>query len=280
MTVYEAPAKLNLALLVSPPESGGRHPLQSLVQTIEWVDLLEVVEAEEGVLEVVGAEIDPEENLVNRALGALRDRASVPPLAIRLEKRIPDEAGLGGGSSDAAAALVAASTIGRLPAETAAAVAPTIGADVPLFLTGGTLMIEGFGETVEPQPALSGFAVAVAVPEIRLSTARVYGRWDELEGPVGEPLAPGLLPPRLRDGIPIRNDLTPAAIDLEPALADFMADLRASWGVQVAMTGSGSASFGFFSDLDQAEHAARSVASMCRAVAGAGLRPVGVRRAE
>ncbi len=278
--MYEAPAKLNLSLLVSPPEPNGYHPLQSLVQTIDWVDRLEIGEADEDALKIEGADIDPEDNLVTKALGAMRQQGRVPPLSIRLEKRIPDESGLGGGSSDAAATLLAAAEIGRLPGDTPAIVAPSVGADVPLFLTGGTIVMSGLGEIVAPQPGLTGFAVAVAVPELRLGTAAVYRRWDELEGPVGEGVPPSRLPPALREGMPIRNDLTPAAIDLEPALADFMADLRSGWGTAVSMTGSGSACFGFFADLDEADHAARTVAGLCRGAVGAALRPRGVARIE
>ncbi len=278
--MYEAPAKLNLSLLVSPPEPNGYHPLQSLVQTIDWVDRLDIGEADEDALKIEGADIDPEDNLVTKALGAMRQQGRVPPLSIRLEKRIPDESGLGGGSSDAAATLLAAAEIGRLPGDTPAIVAPSVGADVPLFLTGGTIVMSGLGEIVAPQPGLTGFAVAVAVPELRLGTAAVYRRWDELEGPVGEGVPPSRLPPALREGMPIRNDLTPAAIDLEPALADFMADLRSGWGTAVSMTGSGSACFGFFADLDEADHAARTVAGLCRGAVGAALRPRGVARIE
>jgi 4-diphosphocytidyl-2-C-methyl-D-erythritol kinase len=278
--MYEAPAKLNLALLVSPPRSDEYHPLQSLVQTIDWLDLLEVEEADEDSLVVEGAEIDAEDNLLTRALNAIREQGHVPPLDIRLVKRIPEEAGLGGGSSDAAAVLLAAAHVGRLSAESPAEVAPSVGADVALFLTGGTLLMTGTGEIIEQQPPLAGFAVAVAVPEFGLRTADVYRRWDEMEGPVGETIAPRLLPTTLRDGMPLRNDLLPAAMDLEPELADFMADLRSGWGTAVAMTGSGSACFGFFPDLDDAESAARSVARMCRAAVGADLRPTGVARAE
>jgi 4-diphosphocytidyl-2-C-methyl-D-erythritol kinase len=138
----------------------------------------------------------------------------------------------------------------------------------------------GIGELVEPQPPLAGFAVAIAVPEFGLDTGEVYRRWDELEGPSGEALSSGGLPPALRDGIPIRNDLMPAAIDLEPMLADFMADLRAKWGTAVGMTGSGSACFGFFADIDEAEDAGRSVSAICRAGVGARLRARGVARVE
>jgi 4-diphosphocytidyl-2-C-methyl-D-erythritol kinase len=277
--LYESPAKLNLALLVGPPRPDGYHPIESLVQTIEWLDLVEVEEAEEESVTIEGADLDPEDNLVTRALGAIRGHGKVPRLAIRVEKQIPTGAGLGGGSSNAAATLLAAGEMGRLPASVATEAAPSVGADVPLFLIGGSLMVTGIGEVVERfQPPLSGFAVAVAVPPFEMSTVEVYKRWDEMEGPVAETISPRQLPPGLRDGIPIRNDLTAAAIDIDPTLADFMADLRSAWGVAVAMTGSGSGCFGFFPDVDEATDAAASVVAMCRAAVGAGLRPSGVSR--
>jgi 4-diphosphocytidyl-2-C-methyl-D-erythritol kinase len=276
VTVYESPAKLNLALLVETPRADGMHHLQSLVQTIDWLDLLEVEESEEDNLVIEGADLDPEDNLVSRSLQAMRGRGFVPPLDVRLDKQIPIGAGLGGGSSNAAATLLAAAEIGKIPRSVAEEVAPTIGADVPLFLIGGTLLMGGIGDQVESMQPLSGFAVAVAVPAFELSTVEVYRRWDEIEGPEGEAIAPRLLPPGLREGIPIRNDLTAAAFDLEPSLADFLADLRLRWDGPVLMTGSGSGCFGFFPDLDEAADAARSVEDMCRAAVGARLRATGV----
>jgi 4-diphosphocytidyl-2-C-methyl-D-erythritol kinase len=276
--IYESPAKLNLALLVDPPRSDGFHPLQSLVQTIEWLDLLQVDEADEDVLAVDGADLDLEDNLVTRSIAAMRSRGRVPPLDIRLEKRIPLGAGLGGGSSNAAATLTAAAEISKLPHTLAKEVGPSLGSDVALFFKGGSLFVTGVGEALEPVPPLSGFAVSVAVPVFEMSTPEVYRRWDELEGPAGEEISPRLLPPALREGIPIRNDLTPAAFALEPELADFVADLRGLWGRPVAMTGSGSACFAFFADLDEAEGGADSIASRCREAVGAGLRPIGVAR--
>jgi len=276
VTVYESPAKINLALLVEAPRGDGLHPLESLVQTVEWLDLLEVEESEEDNLVIDGADLDPESNLVTRSLKAIRDRGFVPPLDIRLDKQIPTGAGLGGGSSNSAATLLAAAEKGRLRRSVAEEVAPSMGADVPLFLIGGTLLIGGIGDQLESLQPLSGFAVAVVVPKFELSTVEVYRRWDEMEGPEGETIAPRLLPPGLRDGIPIRNDLTPAALDLEQTLADFMADVRLRWGGPVLMTGSGSACFGFFPDPDEAVDAARSVEDLCRAAIGVGLRSRGV----
>ena len=276
MTAFESPAKINLALHVEQRRTDGLHPLESLVQTVDWLDLLEVEESDEDNLVIDGADIDPEDNLVTRSLKAIRERGFVPPLDIRLDKQIPIGAGLGGGSSNAAAALLAAAETGRIPRSVAEDVAPSIGADVPLFLIGGTLLIGGIGDQVQSVQPLSGFAVAVAVPDFEMSTVEVYRRWDEMEGAEGEMIAPRLLPPGLRDGIPIRNDLTPAVFDLEPTMADFMADLRMRWGGPVLMTGSGSGCFGFFPDPDEAADAARSVLDLCRASVGARLRPNGV----
>ena len=276
MTAFESPAKINLALHVEQRRTDGLHPLESLVQTVDWLDLLEVEESDEDNLVIDGADIDPEDNLVTRSLKAIRERGFVPPLDIRLDKQIPIGAGLGGGSSNAAAALLAAAETGRIPRSVAEDVAPSIGADVPLFLIGGTLLMGGIGDQVQSVQPLSGFAVAVAVPAFEMSTVEVYRRWDEMEGAEGEMIAPRLLPPGLRDGIPIRNDLTPAVFDLEPTMADFMADLRMRWGGPVLMTGSGSGCFGFFPDPDEAADAARSVLDLCRASVGARLRPNGV----
>lgn len=277
MTIYESPAKVNLTLLVQPPRPDGYHPIESLVQTIEWLDLLEVAEADDESVVIDGADIDPGDNLVVKALRAIRGHGSVPRLEIRLKKQIPTGAGLGGGSSNAAATLLAGAEAGNLSSSAAGEAAPSVGADVPLFLVGGSLVVTGIGEVVEPlRPPLTGFALAVAVPPFEMSTVEVYRRWDMLEGPQGEGIEDRNLPPGLRDGMPVRNDLTPAAIDIEPALADFMADLRSQWGVGVGMTGSGSGCFGFFPDLDEATDASAGVSAMCRAAAGAELRPEGV----
>ncbi len=277
MTTYEAPAKLNLSLLVSSPRSDGLHPLESLVQTIAWCDHLSVEEGEgEDTLEIVGAEIDADENLVLKALEAARTRGFVPPLALSLEKRLPVAAGLGGGSSDAAAVLQAAIDMGILSGSLAIEVAPEVGADVALFLTGGSLLMTGAGETVGAVEPLEGFSMAIAVPGFGLATADVYKRWDEMEGPLGEVVMNASLPPQLRDGMPMRNDLLPAALDIEPRLGDFIADLRQTWGTAVSMTGSGSACFGYFESTAEAEDAASSVADLCDVSVGVGLRSHGV----
>ena len=277
MRTYESPAKVNLSLHVEPPSASGYHPLQSLVQTVEWCDLLSFDEIEESsdVLEVEG-EVPEEGNLVTSALALIREFASMPTVRVVLEKRLPVGAGLGGGSSNAAAVIRAAHDLGALAGQDMPAVASRVGADVSLFLRGGAQLMTGVGEVLTSQEPLEGFALAVVVPDFPLSTAEVYRKWDQLEGPVGDVVPDAMLPPVLRDGMPIRNDLLPAALALEPRLGDFMADVRAAWDGAVCLTGSGSACFGFFVTVEEAEDAVEQVASVTSTGRGVMLRGGGV----
>jgi 4-diphosphocytidyl-2-C-methyl-D-erythritol kinase len=252
------------------------HPLRSLVQTIDLLDMLRFEEADDDRLVVEGADL-PEggDNLVWKAIEALGgDR---PRLDIHLAKQIPVAAGLGGGSADAAAAMAAIGEMTRRPASSVAAAAPTVGADVPLFLVGGSLWMEGYGERIGPVAPLDGFAIGLVVPHFELSTADVYRRWDELGGPSGEERGDRSLPPGLRAEGPFRNDLLPAALDLEPPLGDVISDLSDRWGRPVWMSGSGPSLFAYFADEEEATDAAGAVAGPeWRAAHGAGLRRQGV----
>lgn len=277
---YEAPAKLNLNLLVSDPDRSGFHPLFSVVQTIEWCDHLEFEVGDEDRLDFGDSELpDGGDNLVNVAVQALREEAEIPPLDVTLDKSIPVAAGLGGGSSDAAATLLAACGIAGRSADLAAKVAPGVGSDVPFILVGGTAEMSGFGEHINPIDPLSGFSVAVVVPDLFLTTGEVYRRWDDLGGPEGFAVPDRLLPPPLRNRFPIRNDLHRAAVDLVPELGDFVADVARLWDGVVMMTGSGSACFSFFSTTEEAAEAAAAVPDT-RAARGSSLRPKGAARVE
>ena len=277
--MYEAPAKVNLSLLVHSAAADGMHPIESLVQTIEIVDRLEVSEADEDSFVCSDSELESDDNLVLKALERVRERGTVPPIDITLQKTIPIEAGLGGGSSDGAAATVAALEHGSLDPSLAAEITPQLGADVTLFLTGGTQIATGYGERLEPMAALDSFAVAVVVPDFGLSTPEVYRMWDSLGEPEGAAVDPARLPPVLRDGMPIRNDLTPAAIRVEPRIGDFIADVFDLWGSPVLLSGSGSACFGLFGDVGEARDAVAAVAE-ARARFGVDLRPHGVKRVD
>jgi 4-diphosphocytidyl-2-C-methyl-D-erythritol kinase len=277
---YLAPAKLNLNLHVSSADDSGFHPLRSLVQTIEWCDVLEAEEADTDELELVGIEVpDGGDNLVLRALVCLRTKIEIPPVGFRLEKLMPPEAGLGGGSADAAAALIAGCDVVGADHEKAKLVAPDIGSDVSFPLVGGTAEMTGYGEEIESLPPLEAIAFAVVVPEFGLSTPEVYKRWDEIGEPVGFEIPDRFLPPVLRHSYPIRNDLYRAAVDVEPALGDFVSDTARLWDTAVMMTGSGSACFGFFPSEEEAVLAAAAVPDT-RAATGAAARPKGVERVE
>ena len=274
--VWEAPAKLNLSLELREMDRSGYHPLRSLCQTIEHVDLLTIDTGEDERLVIVGDDIpDGEDNLVWRAVRCLVGRPDRPRLDMHLEKRIPAAAGLGGGSSDAAAALLGTAQLYGRSSEDVRGCAPEVGADVAFFLDGGSVWMEGYGEVLTAIEPLHGFCVAVAVPAIEIPTPAAYERWDRLEAPVGPEFGGRGLPPVLRQCGPLRNDLTPAAYSLEPELADWSVDLAERWGRQVAMTGSGSAHFGFFTDLDEAAAACAAVPES-RAAFAARLRDTGV----
>jgi 4-diphosphocytidyl-2-C-methyl-D-erythritol kinase len=274
--VWEAPAKLNLSLELRGADRTGYHPLRSLCQTIEHVDLLTVGTGEDERLVIVGDDLPAgEDNLVWRAVRCLVGHPDRPRLDMQLEKHIPAAAGLGGGSSDAAAALLAAARVYGRSDEDVRNCALQVGADVTFLLDGGSVWMEGYGETLTALEPLRGFYVAVAVPEAEISTAAAYARWDRLDEPVGPDMSGRDLPPILRQYGPLRNDLTPAAYSLEPELADWSMDLAERWGRPVAMTGSGSAHFGFFADLDEATAACADVPE-ARSVFAAGLRETGV----
>jgi 4-diphosphocytidyl-2-C-methyl-D-erythritol kinase len=267
--IWEAPAKINLSLEIRSPDRDGMHPLRSMVQAIEWCDLLDVEESDEDYLEIDGADLpDDGDNLVWKAVTALRRTLGQerPSLHIKLTKAIAVAAGLGGGSSDAAASMLALAAIRKASVDLVSETAPTVGADVPFFLVGGTAWIEGYGEQItEARIDTESWALAIAVPDFELRTADVYQAWDRIEEPIGPALDGRALPPSLREHGPFRNDLTPAAMALRPDLGDWMADIADAWERPVAMSGSGPSLFAFFADSDEAEGAVKALSRSVRA---------------
>lgn len=276
--LWSAPAKVNLSLRVGRPRSDGYHPLESLIQTIDWNDRLRMRDGDEDELVIDGPDLPTGgENLVWKAVEslALTDRT---PIDVTLEKRIPFGAGLGGGSSDAAAVIAALGDRYRIDTARRNAAAMRTGADVTYFLSGGTARMEGIGERITRLDALSGFVVAIVVPDYRLSTPQVYRKWDELEFPAGTVVDARRLPPELRT-FEVVNDLTPAAAAVEPSLGDLLADLAERWERPVMMSGSGSAVFACFADLDEASDAA-SAATDVGETRACELIPRGVHRLD
>ena len=219
-----APAKLTLALRITGVRPDGYHLLDAEMTSIDLADEIEIGPGSglEIVDEVVGGggigDLDGgSANLVRRALEAVQRQA-----AVRLVKRIPLGAGLGGGSSDAAAVLRWAGRADDL------GLAVSLGADVPFCVRGGRARVRGVGEVLEPMPCTGGVPYTLLTPPVHVSTAAVYRAWDALGGPT----AAG------------SNDLEPAALVVAPALAEWRETLEAATGVAPSLAGSGSTWFG------------------------------------
>ena len=172
-------AKINLNLEVLGRRPDGYHEVRTILQTIDLADRLEVQPAASLQVECDDPRLSGEANLVWRAATALAASQSIRPLArIRIHKLIPVGMGLGGGSSDAAAALVALNQLWGLDLPTAelAQVAAGLGADVPFFLWGGTALAQGRGDQVSPLPSLPPLPLLLVCPEetIPHKTVRLY----------------------------------------------------------------------------------------------------------
>jgi len=209
-----AAAKLTLSLRVTGVRADGYHLLDAEMVALDLADHLTFTDGDG--LELVGAAADVTsgpDNLVFRALRAVGRTAQV-----RLDKRIPSGAGLGGGSADAACVL-------RWAGVDDLTIAASIGADVPFCLVGGRARVQGVGEVVEPLSAQSliGRAWTLLTPHIRVSTPAVYRAWDHLGGPA----AAG------------PNDLEPAALAVAPELARWRDRLGEMTGVTPVLAGSG-----------------------------------------
>jgi 4-diphosphocytidyl-2-C-methyl-D-erythritol kinase len=229
-----ARAKLNLDLEVLSRGSDGFHQIRTTIQSVALHDLLELEPAEDRTtLKTSGLALtQDQDNSVLKAHAALeRATGRDLPTNFHLHKRIPPGAGLGGASSDAAAALRGLKTIYALKVDLEE-IAATVGADVPFFLNGGTALAEGRGERLTRLSPESGW-FTIAWPGIELLTSAVYRAWDEVKG----------------DG---SNQLTRAATSVAPQLQDFAKHLGDGW----QMTGSGSAFFRRAADQAAATKAA------------------------
>jgi 4-diphosphocytidyl-2C-methyl-D-erythritol kinase len=260
-------AKVNLGLRVGPVREDGFHPIEGIFQSVDIVDRLTLEDADEDSIGAgAGRQVaDGLDNLAFRAVAAVRTAArAAQPLAVTLEKTIPAAAGLGGGSADAAAGLALAGRRFGIGFGILNELAPDLGSDVPFCLAGGTARVAGRGEVVQPMEALAGFALAIVVPPVEISTPAAFRKWDELGGPAGLRMPSGALPPALRSEGDLCNDLYPAAAAIVPVLDDWRADLEVSWGRPVMLSGSGPSLFGFFVDADEAAGAVGAIPTGAR----------------
>jgi 4-diphosphocytidyl-2-C-methyl-D-erythritol kinase len=256
-----AAAKVNLTLVVGNRRPDGYHDVATVMQRIDLCDHLELRRA--TALTVSGFAGD---TLVRRALELLAADAGVEPRwNVRVEKRIPIAAGLGGGSADAAAALLLANgTLSEpLAPERLHALAAEVGSDVPFFLEPGPKLAEGRGELLRPLDLPQDYWVLVAMAggAVKPSTGDVYARFDELRGEQGfdarldavHAAVAGCRRPRDLDRLP-GNDLYEAA-----GASPLPALLRAAGAFRADLSGAGPAAYGLFNHRSQAELARRSL---------------------
>lgn len=260
-----APAKLNLSLAVGGRRSDGYHDLHSVVVQLALSDVLTFARAAGPTDSLRVSGHDPgaaADNLVVRALAALRravGSVAAPPLAVRLDKRIPVAAGLGGGSSDAAAAIDGALAAWgvELDQRRRREVAASLGADVPLFLSGPVALIEGRGERVTELRGVVGppdIGVLLVVPAVAVPTSAVFAAFASGARPadagasraasahLAAELAAGLTGRQLLDRAGIlaaANDLAGATVAVLPALGPYRRALRRATHVTVGQSGSG-----------------------------------------
>lgn len=292
-----APAKVNLGLRVVGRRDDGYHRLESLFVPLDLVDDVALRRRDAGG---VGLRLDPavpgipadERNLAVRAAAALLDTAGAKGgVDLRLHKRIPSPAGLGGGSSDAGAVLRGLSALLSQPLgpEDLAALALSLGADVPWFLDPRPALVSGIGEEVAPLAGIPCLSLVLAHPGVPLPTPEVYRAYDADLGASLTRSGPGSNLPRLlalrgegavlvsglfeanagdagggldpggwRDLL--WNDLEPAAARLCPAVAELREELEATEALAVGMSGSGPTMYGIFPDAGSAQKGARKLA--------------------
>lgn len=249
-----APAKINLNLLVGPPRQDGYHPIDSFVAKVTLYDHLRLSPRDDGhiVLHCTGADCgDPADNLALRAARLLAETRTVPGATMELAKHIPPGSGLGGGSSDAAAALVGLNELWGLglPPERLVEAAGQLGSDVPLFLGPQASRMTGRGETLTAVPAYPFWAVLLLL-DSPCPTAEAYRAFDRLPCQPQQQLDPSVLaspPSRWRGRM--RNQLLDAAFGVCEPLGAAYERLCRVLPVPVSMTGSGSALFALCDDL-------------------------------
>ena len=270
-------AKLNLDLRVLGPRPDGYHELRTVFQTISLADRIGIsfTPAPATRIEVVAGPVIDDNLVVRAARGVLEALGRTGVVEFRLEKHIPMGGGLGGGSSDAAAVLLALPVLagGSLPMETLLGLAASLGSDVSFFLLGGTALGLSRGEELYPLPDFGPLTGVLVTSSIHSSTREAYRALDarlttELKqnnivsfqsrvwAGCGE---------RDSERLPAHgiNDFEPWVFEQHPGLRRLRESLEQAGACPAMMTGSGSAIFGLFRSRDQAERAIANLRSEC-----------------
>ena len=270
MWTASARAKINLHLAVGARRPDGYHALTTVFQTIDLADTLTMVEHDGPFTMRCPGSDAPEDdsNLIVRAARALAAEVGRPEpagLRVTLEKHVPTQAGLGGGSADAMAALRLLCGIWRVPPDRdlLVRVGGRLGSDIPFFAWGGTALGLGRGDEITPLPALPSLPCAIVRPPFGVPTADAY-RWVAESRRGNPPRDTAFDPPARADEWLERlagccNDFEPVVAARHPDIAEAVATLRAAGARLALMSGSGSAVFGLF---DDARTAARAMAPL------------------
>lgn len=255
-------AKINLGLNIVERRPDGYHNIETVFFPIPLTDVLEIVPAAQGegtTLTCYGNPVDcpAEKNLVMKAYRLMEQRCGLPPVAMHLYKRIPDGAGLGGGSSDAAHAMVVLNKMFGLRISDAelAAMAATLGADCAFFIYNRPMMATGIGDVLTPvEVDLKGRTLLLVKPSVGVDTRTAYSRVsphapaDDLRRVIKMPVAAW-------DGLMV-NDFEPSVFGVLPQLWVVKSMLIDAGAPYAAMSGSGSTVFGIFDNDKLAEQAA------------------------
>lgn len=264
----QAHAKINWSLNILALREDGYHELDMLMQSLELHDELVFENARWTSLTVDGQPLPVGgRNLVIKAANALNEYMGQRNGArIQLKKHIPIRAGLGGGSADCAATLVALNQLWnlRLPMSTLMEIGRKLGADVPFCLAGGLARVEGIGEKLTPVPGAPGIPLAMVTPGGGLSTPAVFKAWDEGSYPIVQKDMGALADALIRGDLDraqalSHNSLEAPAIRLMPEIGEMIDVFRSRGARMVRMTGSGSTVFAAFDTMEQARAAAAGI---------------------
>lgn len=258
-----APAKINLTLNMEGVREDGYHLLSSVFQTVSLCDRVTLTETQDGGITLTMSDPALPTDARNTAYKAAQlffeYTALVPRVAMYVEKIIPQQAGLGGGSADAAAVLVGLNALfeTQLSVKELCALGERVGADVPFCIVGGTAMVRGIGEIIEPLAPLKKCAVVIVKPDVGVSTKEAYAAVDHIKTiPADqEAMCHAVVNGDLKAVGELLSNAFEQALDL-PQVDEALAALKACKPLGCAMSGSGSAVFALFENIADAERCA------------------------
>lgn len=252
-------AKINIGLNIVSRRDDGMHNLVSVFYPIALHDILEIVPSSTGhnTLHCYGNTLDCDagDNLVMRAIEAMQSHCpTLPRVEAHLYKHIPSGAGLGGGSSDAAAAMVMLNEMCDEPLskQELAEMAVALGADCPFFIYNTPMLATGIGNIFTPaHMSLKGLTLYLVKPPVHVSTKEAYSQVTPM--PEAFPLAEAVEEPPVKWHDKVKNDFEPSVFAIHPTLLQIKQAIMAGGATYAAMSGSGSAIYGIFESATLAE---------------------------